>query len=111
MTLFLQNAAKLSSVYKFPDDIDLWVGGLMEKSVGDGILGPTFSEIVADQFVRFKKGDRYYHENSPHINPGSFTNQQLQEIRKTSLARIICDNADHIAYTQAPYAFLLPGFR
>lgn len=81
----------------------------MEKANGDGILGPTFSEILADQFVRFKKGDRYYHENSPHVNPGHFTLHQLHEIRKTSLARIICDNADHAAYTQAPFAFNLPG--
>lgn len=25
-----------------------------------------------------------------------FTSEQLQEIKKTSLARVICDNADHI---------------
>lgn len=81
----------------------------MEKSIGNGLLGPTFSEIVADQFVRFKKGDRYYYENGPNISPGHFTLEQLNEIRKTTLARIICDNTDHVAYTQAPLAFLLPG--
>ncbi|XP_060802198.1 chorion peroxidase [Amyelois transitella] len=106
-------AQRLSSVYSSPEDIDLWVGGLLEEPLEEGVLGPTFAHILADQFSRFKRGDRYFYEYGPDINPGAFTTSQLAEIKKVSLARIICDNSDRIELvSQPPNAFLradLPG--
>lgn len=99
---------KLSHVYATPDDIDLWVGGLLEQSHGDALVGPTFADIIADQFVRFRRGDRYFFEHGPEINPGAFTEGQLNEIRKTSLARLICDNSDHLQAVQMN-AFIQTG--
>ncbi|KAM7364696.1 chorion peroxidase [Cochliomyia hominivorax] len=102
---------KLSQVYRSPDDIDLWVGGLLEKAVEDGIVGSTFSEIIADQFSRFKLGDRYYYEYNGSINPGAFTLDQLHEIRKVTMSRIICDNADHLTLREVqPMAFVRGDF-
>jgi hypothetical protein len=104
-----ETAAKLSRVYSHPDDIDLWIGGLLEQAKSDSLLGPTFTEIIADQFSRFRKGDRYFFEHDPSINPGAFTPGQLQQIRSSSMARIICDNADGYALSSiSPKAFLLP---
>ncbi|KAI4457432.1 oxidase/peroxidase [Holotrichia oblita] len=103
---------KLSQLYNSVDDIDLWVGGLLEeKDSDDSVLGPTFRDIIADQFRRLKKGDRYFFENGPEINPGHFTLEQLSELKmKTSLSRIICDNADGIMLRrQASNAFKKPG--
>lgn len=99
---------KLSHVYATPDDIDLWVGGLMEESRGDALVGPTFADIIADQFVRFRRGDRYFFEHGPEVNPGAFTEAQLEEIRKVSLARLICDNSDHVHVVQKN-AFIQTG--
>lgn len=97
----------LEQVYKSPHDIDLFVGGLLESSEDDAVVGPTFRDIIADQFSRLRRGDRYFYEHNPSINPGHFTEAQLQEIRKISLARIICDNSDHLALvTQSPHAFV-----
>ncbi len=48
-------------------------------------------------------GDRFWYENGEH--PGAFTPSQLQEIRKISLARVICDNLDNIDQLQ-PYVFI-----
>ena len=51
----------LKKVYIHPKDIDLFVGGLLEKNtVGGGVLGHTFGWIVAEQFRRLKEGDRFF---------------------------------------------------
>lgn len=101
-----QIAEKLMKVYRHPDDIDLWVGGLLEKSNHNGIVGRTFAQIIADQFSRLRRGDRYFYENPPHINPNAFNHNQLQEIRKITMARILCDNLDQFSLNIIPkYAF------
>lgn len=99
--------AKLAEVYHHPDDIDLWIGGLMESARGDGLVGPTFSDIIADQFSKLRRGDRYFYEHNPTINPGAFTSEQLHELKKASLARLICDNSDSIQRA-SPKSFVQP---
>ncbi|XP_078679273.1 eosinophil peroxidase-like [Branchiostoma floridae x Branchiostoma belcheri] len=93
---------KLESVYSDVDDIDLFVGGLAEESMPGGVVGPTFACLLAMQFQDLRKGDRFWFENR-----GQFTAAQLAEIRKTSLARILCDNTDGTTHMQ-PDVFRLP---
>ncbi|KAJ3627107.1 hypothetical protein MTP99_014513 [Tenebrio molitor] len=101
---------KLRKVYASVNDIDLWVGGLLEEKSPGSIVGYTFRDIIADQFYRLKKGDKYFFENSPRINPGSFAPEQLLELRKASMSRLICDNSDGtLLGRQAPSAFKKPG--
>lgn len=45
-----------------------------------------------------KFGDRFWYEHGGQT--GSYTPAQLQELRKTSLAKIICENSDGIDYIQ-----------
>nr|CAI5831137.1 unnamed protein product [Callosobruchus analis] len=85
-----------------PADVDLIIGGLAETSEPSSVFGPTFSCIVADQLLRTRRGDRYFYSNP--WQPKPFTSEQLKEIKKTTLARIICDNADDVKQMQ-PDAF------
>ena len=90
---------KLLSVYGAIENVDLWVGGLAEDPLPGARIGPTFACIFAITFKGLREGDRFYYEN-----PGVFTPEQLTEIRKASLSRVICDTADNIREVQ-PNAF------
>ena len=52
---------KLLEVYSNVADIDLWVGGLLERQDPGAQLGPTFSCIIAGQFRKIRDGDRCDH--------------------------------------------------
>ena len=49
---------KLAGVYGHPDNVDVWVGGLLENSVDGGKVGPTVRCMLVDQFKRLREGDR-----------------------------------------------------
>ncbi|XP_045123660.1 uncharacterized protein LOC123511596 isoform X2 [Portunus trituberculatus] len=93
-----ENIKKLQGIYKSVDDIDLFTGGLAEKPNRGALVGPTFGCLIGRQFHYLRRGDRYWYEND--IPPSSFTKEQLYELRKTSLARVICDNSDKLQYVQ-----------
>jgi len=95
-----------SQLYAHVDDIDLFIAGNYEKKLKDAMVGPVFACIIGEQFRRLKIGDRYWYENGNQA--GAFTPTQLSEIKRASLARIICDNSDNIERTQ-PLAFLRPS--
>ena len=88
---------KMATIYTHPDDVDLFVGGILESHVGAGALGPTFGCLIAEQFQRLRSGDRFWYENE---SEAGFSEDQLNELRKASLARVFCDNSDDI--TQIP---------
>uniref|UniRef100_A0A182P439 Uncharacterized protein n=1 Tax=Anopheles epiroticus TaxID=199890 RepID=A0A182P439_9DIPT len=84
---------KLRALYAHPDDVDLYVGGILEPPVEGGVVGETFAEMIADQFSKFQRGDRYFYSNGPDSNPGHFTLPQLKEIQRMTMASLICGNA------------------
>ena len=71
--------AKLKSVYRSVDDIDLYVGGFLEAAHDDSILGPVFKCIIGDQFARLKKGDRFFYDLNVDSNI-AFSLPQLNEV-------------------------------
>jgi dual oxidase len=42
------------------DNVDVWVGGILETDKGPGEL---FTEIIKDQFTRIRDGDRFWYKN------------------------------------------------
>lgn len=62
---------QMSKLFASVDDIDVYSGALAELPKADGILGPTFTCLIADQFVRLQRGDRYWYETGE--TPQAFT--------------------------------------
>ncbi|KAF8791141.1 peroxidase-like isoform X1 [Argiope bruennichi] len=86
---------RYSQIYRHVEDIDLWSAAISEYALPGAILGPTLSCLIAEQFANLRRGDRFWYENSGW--PSSFTPEQLDEIRKVTVGRIVCDNSDDIA--------------
>ncbi|KAG9509175.1 Chorion peroxidase, partial [Fragariocoptes setiger] len=101
-------AYALSLLYAHVDDIDLFTAGISEYRAPGAQIGPTFACIIGRQFSLLRRADRFWFENSPLINPaGAFTPQQLDAIKRFSLAKLLCANTDDTPTIQ-PYAFRLP---
>lgn len=96
-------ASKFRSVYSSVEDIDLFTGGIAEKSVKGGLVGPTFACIIGQQFNNLRRGDRFWYENSREEN--GFTPGQLQQIRRVTLSQVLCITMDDIETVQ-PFVFL-----
>ncbi|KAK0094752.1 hypothetical protein PV326_010089 [Microctonus aethiopoides] len=92
------NIEKLSRLYEQPDDVDLSVGGSLEINAGGALTGPTFLCILIEQFYRTRVGDRFWFETPNSV--AAFTQEQLSEIRKATIARFLCDNSDNIRTMQ-----------
>lgn len=95
----------LRRLYKTVENIDLFAGGLAERHFPGADIGPTFACINGIQYYHLKFGDRFYFEHGGQ--PGSFNQAQLSEIRRSTLARMVCLTS----YVQAvpQYAFLPPS--
>ncbi|MGB3408246.1 MAG: peroxidase family protein [Jannaschia sp.] len=52
--------AELASVYPDVRDVDLWVGGLAEDKIVGTMMGPLFTHIISDQFVRTASADETF---------------------------------------------------
>ena len=103
--LMRRTAGQYAKIYRHVDDIDLWSAGISERKMPGAAVGPTMACIIARQFLNYKRGDRFWHE-TPN-QPSSFTAQQLREVKKISLAKILCVNSDNLPKIQ-PWAMRLP---
>ncbi|KHJ96156.1 hypothetical protein OESDEN_03882 [Oesophagostomum dentatum] len=82
----------LESVYDSAEDIDLFTGIISERPLPGAVVGPTAGCIIAEQFSRIKKCDRFHYENDGPQSLFLYCLDQLQEIRKTTLSSVICAN-------------------
>ena len=126
-----QVIASLKSIYASVNDIDLFVGGVTEKPMSGSLIGPTFAYITHKQLENIKISDPFFYDlqNGPFtkgqsdlvlmflslqkylqfINKSSITADELAEIQKASLSRIICDNSDGTITSIQPNAFKVPS--
>ena len=85
-------------LYDTPEDLELFSAGISENPAPGALLGPTLTCIIGRQFHNVRKGDRFWYENGGW--PSSFTLEQLNEIRRVKLSRILCDNSDDLENVQ-----------
>lgn len=78
----------------YPDDVDLFTGGLMETTF-DG-PGPLFRAILVEQFCRIRDGDRFWYEN---LDNGLFTQADIDMINGITIFDII-RNVTNVDETQ-----------
>ena len=100
--------AAFQRLYDTPEDLELFSAGIAETPVPGGLLGPTFTCIIGRQYHNLRKGDRFWYENGGW--PSSFTIEQLAEVRKFTMARLLCDNTDRISTVQMR-VFVLPDHK
>lgn len=81
-----KSANRIRRAYDRVEDIDLFVGGIAERPVIGGLVGPTFACIIAQQFNNLRRGDRFWYEN-PNFE-SSFTPAQIFSIRQVSLSQV-----------------------
>lgn len=90
---------RFMELYGTLDTIDLWIGGLAERRLPGSLLGATFACLFGITFQRVRDGDRFF-----YLRNRMFSSNQLQQIRRRTISKIICDNSDNIRQIQ-PDAF------
>ncbi|XP_075148301.1 peroxidase-like [Haematobia irritans] len=95
----------MQKFYKSPNDVDLNVAGALERHVAESEFGPTFQCLMTKQFLTTRRSDRFFFERND-VHTG-FKPAQLAEIRKVTLASLICANTD-LEYVQQG-AFMHPS--
>ncbi|XP_057310631.1 lactoperoxidase-like [Hydractinia symbiolongicarpus] len=83
------------TVYSNPNDIDIFAAGIAERGTNKKMLGPTFQCILKIQFERFRDGDRFWYEN-----PDVFTPDQVIEVNKMTLSKVLCNTLKGIVSIQ-----------
>ena len=77
---------------------------MQDFTTGTGKLKTEEKKLKTKIYLNFP-ASRFFYDSS--ASPAKFTEAQLGEVRKSSLARITCDNGDNINSIQ-PLAFRTP---
>lgn len=85
-----ENITKLQNLYDTVNDIDPWVGAIIENHLSGSSVGPLLNAILVEQFDRLRKGDRFWFE----IDPG-LSDDDITEIKNTTLSDILNRNTSN----------------
>ena len=97
-----EQIARFKLVYKNVKDIDVFPASISEIPSPGSVLGSVNTHIILKQMGKCRSGDRFWYERDDHLT--AFTLKQLDEIRKVTMARVMCDNLDGATRIQ-PWVF------
>ncbi|MGC9502693.1 peroxidase family protein [Baaleninema sp.] len=100
--------AALESVYGTVEDIDPWIGLLIEDPVPGSSFGPTQGAIFREQFERIRNADRFWFDRTLEEG-GFFTAEELAAIRDTSFSDILQRNTDIEEIQDNPFFLMKVG--
>lgn len=78
-------AARLSSIYSDPDQVDLFAGGICEKGILPGHTGPLITAVLHRQIEDLRDADRFWYENI-------LTQDEIKEVESYKLSDVIVNN-------------------
>jgi len=77
----------LANLYGDVNQIDPWIGFMAEDHPSGTIMGPTLQQLILEQFLDIRDGDRFYYENDAFFTP-----TEINEIKNTRLVDVIRRN-------------------
>ncbi len=89
ITSDVQKQAKIKAVYWNIDDIDPWVGLLLEDRIPGKMMGETMHATLYRQFQRLRDGDRFFYLNDPELSQ-----TEINWINNTMLSDLVMRNTD-----------------
>ncbi|KAJ8940330.1 hypothetical protein NQ318_014406 [Aromia moschata] len=96
-TTITGSSADYEELKTSPTSLDVMRSENVDSHVPGTLAGPTFLCILTEQFFRTRVGDRYWFENGGETG---FTLDQLNQIRRASISRLLCDNGRNIRAMQ-----------
>lgn len=91
--------AELKKLYPNVFDLEFLPGLLAEKPMASEEIGPMLKELIETQFKNLKEGDDLYYEHKD-----IFTADRLTEIKKITMAKILCDHAEQVDVQKETFA-------
>lgn len=79
----------LESIYPDINDVDLWVGMLIETPLTGNLFGETVNKAMQIQFSALRDGDRYFYLNDPELSK-----DDCAIIQNTKLSDVIKRNTN-----------------
>ncbi|MCF8239119.1 MAG: T9SS type A sorting domain-containing protein [Saprospiraceae bacterium] len=79
----------LKVAYVNVDNIDPWVGYLVEKKVPGSLFGETLIQVMVEQFTTLRDGDRFYFENDADLSA-----EEKAAIKSTTLYDVVMRNSN-----------------
>ncbi|HHB78623.1 MAG TPA: T9SS type A sorting domain-containing protein [Saprospiraceae bacterium] len=89
ITQDVQKQAKIKALYWDIDDIDPWVGMLLEDRIPNKMMGETMHATLYRQFQRLRDGDRFFYLNDPELSQ-----TEINWINNTMLSDLVMRNSN-----------------
>ncbi len=88
----------LAQVYTNVDEIDPWIGGLVEDHVPGKAVGELIAAALSEQFIRLRDGDRFWWQNDPDFILSS--EGMGKEVATTTLSHILNRNLNGVDFPE-----------